>query len=70
VPRVGGAARIAHFGGELEECTVTAVAQDGRTLQVTDSGGRVLESVLNPATARFLQAGSGQGARLELVQPG
>ena len=34
-----------------------------------DESGELHEFVLNPATARFLSAGSAQGARLELLAP-
>jgi hypothetical protein len=67
LPRVGARARIAHFGGGLEDGTVVAVHDDGRRLEVRDEAGDVLEFVLNPASARFVSAGSAQGARLELV---
>ena len=67
VPRVGGQARIAHFGGGFERGVVLAVHERGRRLQVRGEGGEVLEFVLNPATARFVAAGSAQGPRLELL---
>jgi hypothetical protein len=67
VPRVGARARIAHFGGGFEAATVLAASDDGRRLEVRGEGGEVLEFVLNPATARFLAAGSSHGARLELL---
>lgn len=67
LPRVGAQARIAHFGGSYERCTVLAVHDDGRRLEVRDEAGEVLEFVLNPATARFLAGGSVGGARLELL---
>lgn len=67
MPRVGARARIAHFGGSFEEVVVLAVHDDGRRLEVRDDAGKVIEFVLNPATARFLAAGSGFGARLELL---
>ena len=66
LPHVGAPARIAHFGGSYERCTVVAVHDDGRRLEVRNEAGQVLEFVLNPATARFLAAGSVGGARLEL----
>jgi len=66
LPRVGARARIRHFGGEVEQATILAVEQDGRCLQVRGERGELIEFVLNPATARFLQAGSRHGARLEL----
>jgi hypothetical protein len=64
---VGARARIAHFGGGFEEGVVVGVREEGRRLEVRDEAGAVLEFVLNPATARFVAAGSAQGARLELV---
>jgi hypothetical protein len=67
MPHVGSRARIAHFGGSFEDAVVLAVHDDGRRLEVRDEVGEVLEFVLNPATARFLAAGSGFGARLELL---
>jgi hypothetical protein len=60
--------RIAHFGGGFEHGTVLAVREQGRRLQVRGEGGDVLEFVLSPATARFIQAGSAQGPRLELSE--
>ncbi len=68
VPRVGARVRIAHFGGGFERGTVLAVREQGRRLQVRGEGGDVLEFVLSPATARFVQAGSAQGPRLELSE--
>ncbi|MGH2865759.1 MAG: hypothetical protein ACRDJX_11000 [Solirubrobacteraceae bacterium] len=68
LPRVGAQARIAHFGGSYERATVLAVHDDGRRLEVRDEAGEVLEFVLNLASARFLAAGSGHGARLELLE--
>jgi hypothetical protein len=67
VPRAGARARIAHFGGGFEAATVVTVHEHGRRLQVQGEGGEVLEFVLNPATARFLSAGSAHGPRLELL---
>jgi hypothetical protein len=67
MPRVGARARVAHFGGSFQDVVVLAVHDDGRRLEVRDAAGEVLEFVLNPATARFLAAGSGYGARLELL---
>ena len=67
MPRVGGRARIAHFGGGFEQGTVLAVHDEGRRLEVRGDDGATLEFVLNPATARFVQAGSAQGPRLELL---
>ena len=68
VPRVGARVRIAHFGGGFEHGTVLAVHEQGRRLEVRGEGGDVLEFVLSPATARFVQAGSAQGPRLELSE--
>lgn len=67
MPRVGARARVAHFGGSFQDVVVLAVHDDGRRLEVRDALGEVVEFVLNPATARFLAAGSGYGARLELL---
>jgi hypothetical protein len=67
---VGAGARIAHFGGGFEDAIVVGVHEHGRRLEVRDEAGEVLEFVLNPATARFVAAGSAQGARLELVGEG
>lgn len=67
VPRVGAAARIAHFGGGFERGTVIAVREQGRRLEVRTEGGDLLEFVLSPATARFVSAGSAHGPRLELL---
>jgi hypothetical protein len=70
VPRVGAAARIAHFGGGFERGTVIAVREQGRRLDVRAEGGDLLEFVLSPATARFVSAGSAHGPRLELLGGG
>jgi hypothetical protein len=67
VPRAGAHARIAHFGGGFELGMVLAVHDDGRRLEVRGESGELLEFVLNPATARFVSAGAGQGPRLELL---
>jgi hypothetical protein len=67
LPSVGAQARICHFGGGREQGTVIAVSEEGRRLRVGDESGDILEFVLNPATARFLEAGVAQGARLELL---
>jgi hypothetical protein len=70
LPRIGAPARVAHFGGGFERGTVLAVHEDGRRLEVKVEAGEVLEFVLNPATARFLAAGSASGPRLELLDDG
>ena len=70
MPRPGALARIAHFGGGHELATVLAVRDGGRVLEVRDERGATREFVLNPATARFLAAGSGHGERLELLGDG
>jgi hypothetical protein len=67
LPRAGAKARIAHFGGGYENCTVVAVRDDGRRVEVRAEGGETLQFVLSPATARFVSAASGQGPRLELL---
>ncbi|HTR88679.1 MAG TPA: hypothetical protein VMG62_01050 [Solirubrobacteraceae bacterium] len=67
VPRPGARARIAHFGGELEPGVVVEVAEEGRRLRVRCQSGEMLEFVLNPATARFVAAGTAHGPRLELL---
>ena len=67
MPHIGARARICHFGGDFENGTVLAVLDEGRRLEVRGEGGDVQEFVLNAATARFLAAGSAQGARLELL---
>ena len=45
-------------------------ATAGAILEVRDESGATREFVLNPATARFLAAGSAQGERLELLDDG
>jgi len=67
LPRVGARARIAHFGGSFEQGTVLAVHEDGRRLEVRGETGEVREFVLSPATARFVDASSPHGPRLELL---
>ena len=64
---MGASARISHFGGGLEACTILAVREQGRRLEVRGESGEVLEFVLNPATARFVSAESASGPRLELL---
>jgi hypothetical protein len=66
MPSVGASARIVHFGGGHEPCRVTAVHEDGRRIEVLGASGETLEFVLNPATARFVAAGTAHGPRLEL----
>jgi hypothetical protein len=70
VPHVGARARIGHFGGGWEAGTVTAVREQGRRLLVASESGELLEFVLSPATAKFVIAGAGHGARLDLVDGG
>ena len=67
LPMVGARARIAHFGGELELATVTALAEEGRRLWVRGEAGEEFEFVLNPANARFIAADGAHGPRLELL---
>ena len=67
LPRVGARARIAHFGGTFETGTVLAVHDQGKRLEVRSEAGDRLEFILNPATARFIAAGTGHGPRLELL---
>jgi hypothetical protein len=67
VPRVGGRARIAHFGGSFERGTVIGVSEEGRRVSVRGESGETLEFVLSPATARFVAAGVSHGPRLELL---
>jgi hypothetical protein len=67
LPRVGARARVAHFGGGFEPATVTAVREEGRTLEVRLRGGELREFTLSPATARFVAAGAPGGPRLELL---
>jgi hypothetical protein len=54
-------AQIAHFGGGFEDGVVVRVREEARRLEVRDEAGEVLEFVLNPATARFVAAGSCSG---------
>lgn len=67
MPRVGGAARITHFGGSCESAIVCAVADGGRRVSVQTDSGERLEFVLSRATAKFAPLGSAGGARLELL---
>jgi hypothetical protein len=68
MPRVGAAARIAHFGGGHEQVVITMVSEEGRHVQVRGEGGELLEFQLSPATARFVPAqGAAGGPRLELL---
>ena len=67
LPRVGAPARVAHFGGSFEQGTVLAVHEEGRRLEVRGEAGDVREFVLSPATARFVDASSPHGPRLELL---
>jgi hypothetical protein len=80
LPRAGGPARIKHFGGGSEDCTIIAVEEEGRRVRVRtltgtphDGGqasgeeGEVHEFVLSPSSARFLTAGDAHGPRLELL---
>ncbi|MCW3032138.1 MAG: hypothetical protein QOK19_1686 [Solirubrobacteraceae bacterium] len=67
MPRVGDRARIAHFGGGFEQAEITAVAEEGRRVQVRADGGELHEFQLSPATARFVSGAAG-GPRLELLE--
>jgi hypothetical protein len=67
MPRVGGRARIAHFGGGFQDALILAVKDGGRRVLVRDDGGEVLEFALSPATARFIATGHAHGPRLELL---
>ena len=69
MPRVGGAARITHFGGGREAAVVSAVHDGGLRLSVDSESGERFEFVLSPATAKFVPADSAHGARLELLGP-
>ena len=68
MPRVGGAARIMHFGGTWERAVVSVVRDGGRRLSVDTDSGERLDFVLSPATAKFTPAGSAHGARLQLLE--
>jgi hypothetical protein len=59
--------RIFHFGGGSELATIAAIEDGGRRLLLAGAGGEAREFVLNPATARYLGAGSATGERLELL---
>ena len=59
--------RILHFGGGFERGTISAIEDGGRRLLIAGDGGCSCEFVLNPATARYLGAGSATGERLELL---
>ncbi len=65
LPRLGGRARIAHFGGGFESARVVAIHDEGRRLEVRAEGGELLTFVLSPASARFLAANGSE--RLELL---
>jgi hypothetical protein len=64
---VGAPARVRHFGGVVEAATVTAVRDEGRTVEVRLQGGELLEFALSPATARFVSTEGTGGPRLELL---
>jgi hypothetical protein len=70
MPRPGGRARIAHFGGGFEDGTILAVHDEGRTLEVEGASGERYMFELNPATARFLPRGDPHGPRLEVLSGG
>jgi hypothetical protein len=67
LPRVGGHARIKHFGGGVERGTVLAVHDDGARVSVEGEDGELYEFALSPASARFVSAGDAHGPRLELL---
>jgi hypothetical protein len=67
VPRVGGHARIKHFGGGAELGIVVAVHEEGARVSVEGEDGELYEFVLSPANARFVSAGDAHGPRLEIV---
>jgi len=67
VPRLGGHARIKHFGGGAEQGIVVAVDDEGARVGVEGEDGELYEFVLSPASARFISAGNVHGPRLELL---
>jgi hypothetical protein len=67
VPRVGGHARIRHFGGGIEPGVILAVRDEGVRLDVEGEDGKRYEFVLSPASARFVSAADAHGSRLEIV---
>jgi len=69
MPRVGGEARITHFGGSREHAVISEVHDGGRRLTVDTDGGERLQFVLRPATAKFMIAGSAHGDTLDLLGP-
>ncbi len=67
IPRVGGHARIKHFGGTVERGTVVALYEDGARLSVEGEDGELYEFVLSRASARFVSIDDAHGPRLELL---
>lgn len=68
LPRVGGSARIKHFGGSVEQGIVVAVHEEGARVSVEGEDGELYEFVLSRASARFVPAGDAHGPRLEIVR--
>lgn len=66
---MGAHARVLHFGGGHEPCTIVAIGEHGRRLRVRCESGEELEFVLSPATARFVAVAGAHGPRLELLGP-
>lgn len=68
LPRVGGSARIKHFGGSVEWGIVVAIHEEGARVSVEGEDGELYEFVLSPASARFVSAGDAHGPRLKLLE--
>jgi hypothetical protein len=70
LPRIGGHARIKHFGGGVECGTIVAMSENGARLSVEGEDNELYEFVLSPASARFVSAGDAHGPRLEICACG
>lgn len=64
VPRIGGLARIKHFGGGSEDGTVVAVHEEGRRVTVRTLTGTSDDT---PPGAGGGQAGASEGELYEFV---
>jgi hypothetical protein len=57
---------VFHFGGEHEQVTIVAIADGGRTVRVSTSGGTPSEFTLRLASGTFVARGEAHSPRLVL----
>lgn len=69
LPRIGVAVHVDYLGATVAG-TVTAVAADGRRLEVVTEEGATLQFTLNRVTATFTAGGGQTGPRLRFADAG